>query len=180
MEKKIVVMNAEDAAFLAALKRTLLTQPTDGNRDPRFWGIIETKKEYGYQEEYADGWIVYDYDNQVEVGESNNIQSVVRELVDPEEYNLGTETDYANMDIDDVVRKANELYADGNVHFEATYYRNMHLVNRDAIFLTKSACQQHIDRYAYSYEQPHTYVMTASRCPEYEKLLEILKYTDWE
>lgn len=31
----------------------------------------------------------------------------------------------------------------------------------------------------HNYNDPHTYVMTAFRCPEYERLLKILKETDW-
>ncbi|MDD3338448.1 MAG: hypothetical protein PHS82_06275 [Lachnospiraceae bacterium] len=59
------------------------------------------------------------------------------------------------------------------------YYRYFHVVNEDALFLTKKACKEHIEKYGYNYKQPHTYVMTACQCPEYEKLLEVIKNTDW-
>lgn len=173
---RLVVLPKENAEFLEDLRHELLTQPTDGNRDPRFWGVKDEILEYGYDEEWAEGWGVYDSENCCKVGENDDIQSVISELTDPDEYAFEQE-DFAECeDPEEVVERANEL----GVGLSLNYYRKRHVVSEDHLFLTKKACQEYIDRYGYNHNKPHTYVMTADRCPEYERLLKILKETQWK
>ena len=55
-----------------------------------------------------------------------------------------------------------------------------HILSEDTgCFLTKRACQLHIAQNGYHYSEPHTYAMTAWRNPEFERLLHILKTTDF-
>ena len=98
-----------DRNFLINLQKELLTQTTDGNADPRYWGVKVKKRIYG----------------------------------------------------------------------DVSYFRDIYEVVDEAVFLTKKACMEHIKKNAHNYNDPHTYVMTAFRCPEYERLLKILKETDW-
>ena len=89
--------------------------------------------------------------------------------------------------IDDVVLRMNEvarLHVCGDIndscnYFDVSYFRDICEVVDEAVFLTKKACTEHIKKNAHNYNDPHTYVMTAFRCPEYERLLKILKETDW-
>ena len=81
-------MDKKDIEFLARLRDELLTQPTDGNRNPRFWGIRQKELIWGIDSEFADGWGVYDGENCWYVGEKNNLQSVLDELLDPDAYGL--------------------------------------------------------------------------------------------
>lgn len=176
MDGRVVFIPSEDAEFLANLRHELLTQPTDGNRDPRFWGVKDEILEWGYDEEWAEGWGVYDSENCCKVGENDDIQSVISELTDPDEYAFEQE-DFAECeDPEEVVERANEL----GVGLSLNYYRKRHVVSEDHLFLTKKACQEYIDRYGYNHNKPHTYVMTADRCQEYERLLKILKDTEWK
>ena len=172
---RLVVLPKEDAEFLAALRHELLTQPTDGSRDPRFWGVIEEELEYGYKEEFGYGWGVWDHYNCCYVGNINDLQSVIGELVDKDGYDYGYEEFSDCEDIESVIERANELGGS----FSISYYRRRHVLSDEHIFLTKKACQEYIDRYGYNHNKPHTYVMTAERCPEYERLLKILKKTKW-
>ena len=176
-EERLVVLPKEDAEFLAELRHELLTQPTDGNRDPRFWGVIEEKIEWGYNEECGEGWGVYDGEMCCEVGELDDLQALIEELTDQDGYGYDPEDFEGLDDPEEVVDRANEL--DGSYRFSLNYYRKYHEVSEEHLFLTKKACREYIDRYGYNHNKPHTYVMTAERCPEYEQLLKILKETKW-
>lgn len=173
---RLVVLPKEDAEFLADLRHELLTQPTDGNRDPRFWGVKDEVIQWGYDEEWAEGWGVYDSENCCKVGENDDIQSVISELTDPDGYAFQQEDFSDCNEPEEVVERANELCGS----FSLNYYRKRHVVSEDHIFLTKKACRDYIDRYGYNHNNPHTYVMTADRCPEYDRLLKILKETEWK
>lgn len=170
----------EDALFLEQLKHALLTQPTDGNRDPRHWGIIEEKTEWGVLEENSVGWGIFDDENAFDqVGNSDDLASVIACLIDPENYDCGYAPDYEGCDTpEEVVEVANRLFEYSK--FSVRYYADVWHVAEGPLFLTKVACEEHIRRYGYNYSKPHTYVMTADRCPEFEQLLRIIKETDWE
>lgn len=177
MSSEAVVLSKEDAGFLANLRHELLAQPTDGNRDPRFWGVIEEVYEWGYAEECGQGWGVYDSEMCCHVGEMDDLQSVIDELTEPDGYGYLPD-DFAGLDDpEEIVEQANAL--GGSWRFSINYYRILHKVSEDHLFLTKKACQEYIERYGYNHKNPHTYVMTAERCPEYERLLKILKETKW-
>lgn len=178
MESEVVMIPKEDAEFLAALRNELLTQPTDGNRDPRFWGVIGEVIESGYCEEFADGWSVWDSEQCCKVGEYDDVQSLLDDLTDPDGYSFDPADFYEiERSPEEIVDQANDLC--GSYRFSVYYYRKKREVSEDTLFLTKKACEEYIDRYGYNYNKPHTYVMTADRCPEYERLLKILKETKW-
>lgn len=144
-EERLVVLPKEDAEFLASLRHELLTQPTDGNRDPRFWGVKDEVIQWGYNEEWAEGWGVYDSENCCKVGENNDLQSVILELTDPDGYAFQQEDFEDCTEPEEVVERANELGGG----FSLNYYRTWHIVSEDHLFLTKKACQEYIDRYGY-------------------------------
>lgn len=172
-----VRIKKSDAEFFDNLRRELLTQPTDGNRDPRFWGVRDEIIEWGYTEECGDGWGVYDGEMYCEVGELDDLQALIAELTDPDYYGYDLEDFDGLDDPEEVVDRANEK--GGSWRFSVNYYRRKYVVSEDHIFLTKKACREYIDRYRHNHKKPHTYVMTAERCPEYERLLQILKKTEW-
>ena len=170
-----VVLSKEDAEFLANLRHELLTQPTDGNRDPRFWGVIEEVYEWGYDAESGQGWVIWDGENCCDVGEKDDLQSVLAELTDPDNYGYDPEEFVGCDEPEEVVERANDLGGG----FTLSYYLVHHKVSEDHLFLTKKACQEYINKFGYNHNKPNTYVMTAERCPEYERLLKILKETEW-
>lgn len=176
-------MKSEYIEFLANLKEELLTQPTDGNRDPRYWGIKHKKRVYGWEEECAEGWTVFDSENPgYIIGKPDDEESVKAAFVG--EYEINEDSFDDCYDIYDIVERANEIKAeeDGSPYYkpyELAYYRDEDIHSEEAIFLTKKAAMQHIEDNGHNYNNPYTYVMTAFRCPEYEKLLEVIKNTDW-
>lgn len=175
-----IVLAEEDAKFLEDLRQELLTQPTDGNRDPRFWGVIEDYREWGYDSECADGWGVFDdsWNMCCNVGEVDDLQSVLNELTDPNSYGFAKEDFTGCTTPEDVVEQANHQLGKDDP-FSVSYYQTQRKVSEKHIFLTKKACNAYIKQYGYNHTRPSTYVMTAERCPEYERLLKILKTTQW-
>lgn len=173
----------EDIAFLADLRNELLTQPTDGNCDPRFWTVNQKYVIENVEADSADGWTVRDtYNEYCVVGKPNDLASVIAELCDREN-GYGDEFEQPEMlaectCAEELVCIANDQLEDDQ--FMVAYYRERFAPCPDTLFLTKRACQEHIDKYGYNYNTPHTYVMTAERSPEYARLLEILKRVDWE
>ena len=74
---QLVVLPKENAEFLENLRHELLTQPTDGNCDPRFWGVIEETIEWGYNEECGEGGGVFDSEMCCDVGEPDDLQALM-------------------------------------------------------------------------------------------------------
>ena len=176
-------MNKKDIKFLARLREELLTQSTDGNRNPRFWGIRQKELIWGMSPDYAEGWAVFDGENCSIVGERNNLQSVLDELFDPDVYGL-TEDSFDNCDmesVEDVVSAANKALGVSPPHapLSLVWYKENHPISKEVLFLTKRACEEHIQKFSHRYQDPWPYVMTAIDCPEYETLLRILSTTDW-
>ncbi|MDD3338449.1 MAG: hypothetical protein PHS82_06280 [Lachnospiraceae bacterium] len=111
-------MKKEYAEFMENLKHELQTQPTDGNRDPRFWGIKEEKRELGFNSEYADGWEAYDGEMVCSIGEPDDVQSVIDEFISDygfsaEQFDKKYEDFYEidKTDIEDVIERANNIRA---------------------------------------------------------------------
>lgn len=173
----IINIPDEDARFLANLAHELRTQPTDGNRAPRYWTINGLHYMWGMDREYADGWQVYDCESACDVGAKDDMGSVIVTLVD--EYGYAPEIFAECENIEDVVAAANEDSAEGVNPFDVHYYTKHYHAYPDCMFITKRACEEHIRKYGYNYTEPHTYVMTADRSPEYERLLEVLMRVEW-
>ena len=172
----------EDILFLSELRNELLTQPTDGNRDPRFWTVNQKYVIEDVQPDSADGWKVLDtYNEYCVVGKANDLASVIAELCDRED---GYGEDFERPEALAECTYSEELVCVANAQLEdeqfmVAYYRERYAPCQDTLFLTKRACREHIDKYGHNYNSPHTYVMTAVRSPEYARLLEILKRVDW-
>lgn len=178
------MLKKEYAEFLAELRQQLLTQPTDGNRNPRFWGIKQKKRIYGVDPEYADGWEVWDGEDASVVGIADDAESVIAAI--KESFELTDDEITDSRDIEDIVEWVNEMARQNSGHtsraytpFDLVCYKDEYRISEDALFLTKAACEQHIAQYGYNYCDPHPYVMTADKCPEYEMLLKIITETEW-
>ncbi len=161
----------EQYSFLQELQHELLTQPTDGNADPVFWGITEEKKicapnECGEPCIYMGG--------SVETKTLEEAVAYVNEWIEDGD-------DEIKYDWNEVDKEWPEDVAD----FIKTYIdmqcrvvwldKKWELSDKTGAFITKRACQEYIDRYGYNHSNPHTYAMTAFRNREYEKLINILK-----
>ena len=159
--------------FLRNLQQELLTQSTDGNRDPTYWGVLVRKRVYGLQE---GNCMVTTEDGEGPIGKPNDPQSIMQAICEQHDY-LSLEEFDDPADIEDIVGQANDLL--GMDTYQVVYYRDEWELAQDAIFLTKKACLEHIACNGHNYLDPKPYAMTAFRCPEYEMLLSILKTVDW-
>ena len=175
----------DDIEFLCSLKKELETQSNDGTANPLVWGIMESDRIYGFDSEYASDWEVCDGENASTVGEPNNIDAVLKEL--RKDYELTLE-EADESDIEDIVYEANKELARRSGHKPSSGYAPLTLVfyqetehlAKGPVFLTKKAAKEYIERYGYNHKNPHTYAMCAYRCPEYDRVLKILKETDWK
>lgn len=165
-------LSQDDAQFLRDLQNELLTQPNDGNADPVFWGVIETKED-----------AVPDGCGEAKVhlgdGEVRNLEGCIEFVNEylgdyPEEVHRIWQEDTDRDDIDAVA----EFIRD-TLHMppaEVVSMGEVSFISRETgAFITKRACQEYITRYGYNHSRPHTYAMTAYRNYELARLLKILK-----
>lgn len=165
-----IEVTQEQYDFLHELQHELLTQPTDGNADPVFWGVME-EKEIGVPDGCGEPRI---YLGDGVVNTLEEAVAYVNEWIEDGD-------DVIKYVWDDVDKEWPEDVAD----FIKTYIdmqcrlvsvdKKWELSDETGAFITKRACQEYIDKYGYNHSNPHTYAMTAFRNPEYEKLLNLLK-----
>lgn len=166
----------EDYEFLKELQHELNTQSTDGNAQPVFWGVMEEKETYVPDDcgeykviNYDDGrWTLeeaIEYVDSIIDGYAEDIQNDWKELNKSyiwDVYNfMEKKLDEVSLGLFDVMKE--------NV-----------LSRNTGAFLTKRACKNYIEKYAYNHNNPHTYAMTAYRNFELERLLNILKSIKFE
>lgn len=158
----------EDIAFLKDLQHELNTQETDCQADPRFWVINETKRTWGFENGYADDVVACNCNGDSwETPEEFLNYLIHNDYLSREQIN--EEYDY---DFDEI------LTILGNSDFFTCGYKDEDTIVPDTLFLTKRACQEHINRNSYHYDHPHTYAMTAWRSPEFEKFMTLFKSAD--
>lgn len=171
---KIIQISDEDYEFLKDLQHELNTQTNDGNADPVYWGVMETR-EVGVPDGCGDERI-YLGDGGTETLEGA-VAYAASYLVDDEDMAAWNEVDKTN--IDDVL----EFYRETIGMSEARIVdveKKSEISRQTGAFLTKRACQQYIDRYGYNHTQPRTYAMTAYRNFEFERLLKFLKAMEFK
>jgi len=167
-------LKKEDIEFLKELQHELNTQTNDGNADPVYWGIMEKREVLSMSGDIMYFHITgdddeYTYDDFVQYITDKIIEADDKELLD--EWN---ELDHDNYyDVSYMAEILNIDYY--KVECEETDY----LSRETGCFLTKRAAQNYIDKCGYNHSKPRTYAMTAYRNYELERLLKILKETDF-
>lgn len=170
-----IEVTQEQYEFLKNLQHELLTQPTDGNADPVFWGVIE-EKEIGVPDGCGEPRIY------LGDGVVNTLEEAVA-YVDEWIEDCDDETKNVWDDVD-------KEWSEDVVDFIKTYIdmqcrlvsvdKKRELSDETGAFLTKRACQEYIDKYGYNHTNPHTYAMTAFRNYEYDELINILKTINFD
>lgn len=162
----------EDYDFLKDLQHELLTQDTDGQADPRYWGILETKEEPA-----PDGIgtpVIY-------MGDGCTMDLEEAQKYATEYLTKDIETDKYCDEWEELDKTSMSAFVDFcHEHFDWNDVRIVYLdrqqrVAENAMFLTKKSCQKHIDNNRHHYSRPQTYAMTAWRNPEFERLLTIIQ-----
>ena len=165
----------EDYSFLKTLQHELNTQENDGNADPVYWGVMETREE-AVPDGCGTTQIVYD-----------DGALTLKEAIDKIESEIGEYNEETQIAWDDVQR--NDIEAVARFMDEVLKWKCISTVDFQEIdrlsrdtgaFLTKRACQEYISKFGYNHSQPRTYAMTAYRNFELEKLLKILRNMDFK
>jgi hypothetical protein len=182
------IMKKEDREFLKELQHEMLTQDTVGQANPRFWVVMEEKKECWVDEDDSDGIFVYSNDDGETCFEGglDKLVDWVQEFEGIEsckydvcfvEFNYEDE-EYAIGNADDLQNFLDE-YNEGT--YTVGYYRNREEIAQDTMFLTLRECKEHIKSNRHHYKKnAHPYAMTAWRSPQVVRLYEILEKTDWD
>ena len=169
-----IEISQEDYEFLKELQHELNTQDTDGQADPRFWGVMENRME-GVPDGCGDPY-VYLGD-----GVTENLEGAVEyveEHLKSEVYDYGEETEAIWVDLDKeyIDEVADFIHDHINNEARVVYMeKKYHISRMTGAFLTKRACKEYIEKYGYNHSNPQTYAMTAVRNFEYARLLNILK-----
>ena len=171
---KIIQISDEDYEFLKDLQHELNTQTNDGNADPVYWGVMETR-EVGVPDGCGDERI-YLGDGGTETLEGA-VAYVGSYVVDDEDMAAWNEVDKTN--IDDVVTFCREKLGMPEARI-VDVEKKSEISRLTGAFLTKRACQEYIENYGYNHESPRTYAMTAYRNFEFERLLKFLKTMEFK
>lgn len=166
-----IKLSQDDAQFLRDLQNELLTQPNDGNADPVYWGVIETREEPAPED--CGEVRIYNCDGD---GSVMTLDEVVRWVEDRLE-DRDLIHIWNTLDLDDLDTVFEFIRDEMGIEEASVVWTEEHnRVSEDTgAFLTKRACQEYIRRYGYNHSQPHTYAMTAYRNYELARLLKILK-----
>ncbi len=168
----------KDFDFLKELAHELNTQPNDGNADPVYWGVMETK-EVGVPDGCGDPILYMGDGCTMELEEAvEYAQQYVKYDIETEKYDeRWEELDKSSMS--EFVEFCHDVLDWGDVRI--VYVEKKSSLSRTTgAFLTKRACQDYIKNFGYNHSKPHTYAMTAFRNYELERLLKILKSIDFK
>lgn len=165
---KTIELSDQDYEFLKELQHELNTQTTDGNAQPVYWGVMETREEgvpdgCGEPRVYMGDGGTLSLDDAIEYTE---------EYITDENREQWERLDKTSME--DFVGFCNEELRWNDVRV-VDVERKSSLSDTTGAFLTKRACQQYIEKYGYNHSNPQTYAMTAYRNFELERLLTILR-----
>lgn len=171
---KTIEISQEDYEFLKDLQNELNTQTDDGNAQPVYWGVLDTK-DVSVPDGCGETYIVYDDGKW-------NLQEAVKEVEDylaslSAEKRDGLNEDWEAVDHDSITEVYDfmclELKWDGLELYD--FVRENYICEDTGAFLTKRACKNYIEKYKYNHNNPRTYAMTAYRNFELERLLKILR-----
>lgn len=169
-------MKQEDKKFLADLAKELNTQDNAATRNP-IWCIMD-KETVIVPDGCGDFKIVTDGERTMSLEDfADAIAENVPELLEPE-----VQEAICMCDDTDELRDALETYIseDPNDYcmFDA---RKEERICRDATgFLTKKSAEEHLKLNAHHYtKEARAYALSAWRNPVYERLIDIIKNTNW-
>ena len=177
-------MDRQDLEFLIDLQERMNKQDEtsascDFQASPYFWSVAENKIEWGIDPDYCTDEVCFYYD-----GESyysvEECKELFKDLLEEDCCIYQTLLDRVESicDWNDV-----ESYVDENeIEGSMVYGRKIEdiISKHTGCFLTKQSCKEHIEKNSYNYSEPHTFAMTADRNPEFERVWNILKKTDWK
>ena len=179
-------LTSEDIIFLKKLREDLLLQEdsieyNDGNAFPRFWGIMEDSYIYRSTCDFGGDEVFVSHNHCEEFEDIKEAKEFYEDAVDELEDEYYTKEYFKNnvIDFDDLKTFLNDTEIDDCC--EILYKeKTEHLCQTTGAFLTKQDAKDYIQKYGYNHNNPRTYAMTGYRNFRLEKLLNIIKNTNWE
>lgn len=166
-----IEVSEEDYNFLKDLQNELNTQKTDGNAQPVYWGVMESR-EVGVPDGCGDPRV---YMGDGDYGSTEDAVERIDEIIgymSEDAQQLWSEIDKNNMTT--IVTFAKE-YLDW-WEWRVVYIGTEQKLTEDTgAFFTKRACKDYIDHNKHNLENPRTYAMTALRNKEFERVVNILR-----
>lgn len=172
-----------DITFLKKLQHELQMQDNFGTADPHYWHILEKKMVRTFEGNGEVG--IIDLEGNVFFGDD-----ITEKLVDELRYqtleaelskyldDIGFyDEDYAEQFR--IVRIAWQKDDDRIFPYELGYFTYEYKVAYP-LFFTYKECKEHIRRYRHNYSDPHAYCIYSDRTPNFERLLDILTYVDFD
>ena len=174
-------MTKEDKEFLAELAHELRTQDNCGTRNP-VWCIMDKVlcckpegcgdelrvyfNEGDYTKEEFAQELIDNYSLRGEKKEDNAFDDIC-ECTDAQDLRDTVLEYFSDVDIDDIDMV--EVTLEDCISSDAT------------AFLTKKSAEEHLRLYAHHYhKEARAYALSAWRNPVYERVIEIIKSTNWE
>lgn len=173
---KQIELCKEDYDFLKELQHELNTQTTDGNAQPVYWGVMETREE-PTQEGNGNPYIYIGDGGVLTLKEA--VEHVNENIEDYREELQEKWKDVDQDDMDDVcffIKEEMEYH-----ECRIVWQEEKSFISRETgAFITKRACQKYIENCSYNHDNPRTYAMTAYRNFELERLLRIIREMQFE
>ncbi len=193
-------MTVADLDFLADLQHEMNTQPTLGQRDPRFWVIMD----YGFRAaapdespthilEVTDGgdYARYTQSELIKLAYEDKLENDggdaaaewlddldLERIDDPSDGSYTLDKGWGFCDMGRI-EEVCEGYFSPRCS-EWVYQVKESCISDNSMFLTLSAAEAHLKENHYHYdEQAHTYAMTAWRSPQVERLYDVLHEVDF-
>lgn len=165
--------------FLKLLQKELQTQDHDCQVEPRFWVVMDYKKEHG-NEDYQSGDTSYFHHD----GDYTEFESLddLKKFLQEHEYNEDDEElqvllENNETDFDTLWEYVSEEYE----YFDSCFMTEVAFIVPNTMFITKKEAKEHIVRNSHHYtSKAHTYAMSALRSPSVAKLWDILENFDWD
>ncbi|UED81057.1 hypothetical protein FH508_0003975 [Lysinibacillus sp. CD3-6] len=149
----------------------------DSQASPRFWTVMDYKKEPCW-DEHAEYWVIYSPSN---CEDYSMEEETIKDLIDNHDLKGDAAEileDFSIMDDDDVLEWF-QKFIDGDAYLVPQ--REVSFIAPNTMFLTKEEAKRHIELNHYHYsKKAHTYAMTAWRAPKVAQLINILMSFDWE
>lgn len=176
------MLNTTQIAFLKTLQERLKTQDHCGTAAPRYWTILD------YQEVPADpsyepetGFRLSLLSVGEEIGNSDDLEALAEYCIDT--YEVERSVFYRSkkdlLPWQEVYNNLKEyIDNEGDSDFFLVPFVYAPVYSKE-VFLTKEACENHLNRYSYRYSRKaQPYCRCAVDCEELKQLLEILETLD--
>lgn len=201
------IINKEDIRFLKSLQHEMNIQDHVCQADPRFWVIAGSKKRYGIDDGFEDGFELYDQDSSETVadGFEDSLKYIVDKVLPSiNKESIEEDNEFFRIKQDGTTLILEKVSVSGKLHEYTDFFGITELIDwvnekaetqfalanyaydkdsiyPDTFFITHKQAKWHLERQKHNYcADAHTYAMTALLSPEVEQLWKFLQEADFD